>query len=100
MCDPLARVLLLQVRTLLQNIVINSPWEDRAGLMKQRQKEKDGKYHCVKQSIGRRINYSCCGQQITRFTLPDALSSVLPSVAGACEHIQTNGAVAADLNVQ
>ena len=39
--DPLAHVLLLQIRTLLQVIVINSPWEDSTELMKQRQREKD-----------------------------------------------------------
>lgn len=39
--DPLAHILLLQIRTLLQIIVINSPWEDSTELMKQRQREKD-----------------------------------------------------------
>lgn len=39
-CDPLAHVLLLQIRPHFLIIVINSPWEDSAELMKQRQTER------------------------------------------------------------
>lgn len=67
-CDLLAHVLLLQIRTLLQIIVINAPWEDRAELMKRKEEEEeeeretDRKYCCVKQLIGQGINYCCCSR--------------------------------------
>ena len=41
MCDPLAHELLLEIRTLFQIIVVNSPCEDSAELMNQKQKEQD-----------------------------------------------------------
>lgn len=59
-CNPLAHILLLEIWALLQIIVINSPWEDRAELMKLRQRDKN--IAVLKKSIGQWINYACCTQ--------------------------------------
>ena len=63
--DPLAHILLLQVWTLLQIIVINSPWENSARVNEaetERERQGGRKYCFVKQSIGQWINESCCNQ--------------------------------------
>lgn len=57
-CDALAHVLLLQIGPLFLIVVINSPWEDSAGVNEadtERGRLGDRKYRCVKQPIGQWI---------------------------------------------
>lgn len=60
-CDALAQILLLQIRTLLQIIVVNCPWDDDAELTEQRHEEKRQK-ETIDQHYTLSDHHSCCSR--------------------------------------